>query len=229
MIDAKIAALSHVTGVLGEYMASRQWACERGCAHCCTCNVALTTLEGFVLAEHLGQTGLVALNGRLRKKPLAQRFTPTMTTNALADHCAAGGTPPPERNEPLWGVCPVIQGNECPVYDVRPLMCRSMVSATSCSHREAAEIDPFTVTVVHVMQQYVEHIDRDGYTGNLMDVIDFLEAPAVRGAYAVGRLNGLERTPSCLMRNRPVSVLMVPPEHRSRMAPILDALNRFGA
>lgn len=229
MIDARVAALSHVNHVLGEYTASRQWACERGCARCCTCNVVLTTLEGYVLAEHLGQTGLAEAAGRFRDRPVSQRFTPAMTTNALADHCAAGGAPPPERNDPQWGICPVIRGSECPVYAVRPLMCRSMVSVLTCHRDGSAEIDPFTVTVAHVMQQYVEHIDRDGYTGNLMDVLDFLADPEVRGAYASGRPLAVDGIPAGLVRNRPVSVLMVPPEHRTRIAPILEKLNRFGA
>ncbi len=32
-------------------------ACKKNCAHCCTANVTLTTLEGYKIVDHLIATG----------------------------------------------------------------------------------------------------------------------------------------------------------------------------
>ena len=82
-------------------------------------------------------------------------------------------------------------------------------------------MDPFILTVNDVFLQHLEHIDAQGYTGNFADVMQFLASDGNRQGYAAGRLG---QPPQGLVANQPVFVLMIPPEHRERVQPILEQI-----
>ena len=82
-------------------------------------------------------------------------------------------------------------------------------------------MDPFILTVNDVFLQHLEHIDAQGYTGNFVDVMQFLASSDNRQRYASGHLGS---PPTGLQANQPVFVLMVPPEHRERIAPLLKEI-----
>ena len=82
-------------------------------------------------------------------------------------------------------------------------------------------MDPFMLTVNDVFLQHLEHIDAQGYTGNFSDVMQFLSSDDNRQNYAAGQLG---RPPAGLVANQPVFVLMIPPEHRERIQPILKQI-----
>jgi len=69
--------------------------------------------------------------------------------------------------------------------------------------------------------QTVEHVDADGCSGNLLDVLEVLASAEKRTAYAEGALHC---TGNGLIANRPMQVLMLPPEQRERIEPILSKL-----
>lgn len=70
-----------------------------------------------------------------------------------------------------------------------------------------------------LMLQIIEHIDAGGYSGNLADVLLCIHngniqqasdlTPAIASAYN-------------LIANRPIPVLMIPPEHRTRLQALLQ-------
>jgi hypothetical protein len=61
----------------------------------------------------------------------------------------------------------------------------------------------------------------DGCTGNLLDVLGVMAIKENRQAYADDKL----KCPSAgLIANQPLKILMIPPEHRLKMEPILNSL-----
>ena len=82
-------------------------------------------------------------------------------------------------------------------------------------------MDPFILTVNDVFLQYLEHIDAQGYTGNFADVMKFLASDENRQEYVAGRLGA---PPEDLVANQPVFVLMIPPEHRERVQPLMNQI-----
>lgn len=222
-LDAKLAALDRVFRIYDQFLSSRRIACKKGCSPCCTCNVTLTTLEGYRILERLSIPGTVDPVERISRWKGRNRFQPTVTFNMLADLCAQGADTPEAESEPPPGACPLLDRNVCPVYPVRPFGCRCMVSETVCVASGAAEMDEFLYSVNTVFVQVIEHLDVDGFTGNLIDVLALLASDTRRRDYA----SGAPGPPAGgLISNRPLKRLFIPPEHRSRIEPILSALRK---
>lgn len=95
-------------------------ACKSGCAHCCHQAVGVSAPEVFAIHEHLEATrspeGFVAVIGRIRA---ADERTRGLTVN--------------ERISPDLP-CPLLEGERCSVYEVRPLSCRgkNSLDAAAC-------------------------------------------------------------------------------------------------
>jgi len=79
-------------------------------------------------------------------------------------------------------------------------------------------MDPFILTVNDVFLQHLEHIDAQGFTGNFADVMQFFNSEENRKNYVTGQLGP---APQGLVANQPVFVLMIPPEHRERIQPLM--------
>lgn len=220
-LNQKTTVLERIYDVYGNFSDDRNIACKRGCAHCCTRNVTLTTLEGFHIARTLPASARDDLMRRLKIASDRSRFRPLVTTNQIAEICLRGEDPPEEESDPEWGKCPLLEEEECPLYTVRPFGCRCMVSSRDCGETGAADMDPFVVTVNTVILQYIEHVDADGYSGNLTDILLWMDSPDNRERYRAGVLS---LPPEGMIPNRPVKALMVPPKHRSRIKPVLEAL-----
>lgn len=218
-LNAKLTILNRLTDIYDRFISRFDLACEKYCAHCCTANVTMTTLEGYRIVDHLEKSGDSRCLETLSRQRHAKRFIPQVSINRLADICAQDGDPPDEQLDPEAGPCPVLTDDACPFYPVRPFGCRCMVSARNCGVTGAADMDPFILTVNDVFLQYIEHIDAQGYTGNFVDVMQFLEPQENRRNYAAGRLGA---APAGLVVNQPVFVLMIPPEHRQRIQPLLS-------
>ena len=166
----------------------------------------MTTLEGYRILAHLEHTGDKACLERLTRPAPPGRFVPRVTINRMADICARGGDPPDEQPDPEAGPCPILTDRHCSFYPVRPFGCRCMVSARNCAETGFAEMDPFILTLNDIFLQHLEHIDAHGYTGNVVDVMQFFDG---------------------LLANQPVFVLMIPPEHRNRIQPVLQQIRRI--
>lgn len=72
------------------------------------------------------------------------------------------------------------------------------------------------------MLQVIEHIDARGFSGNLTDIVVLMARAENRFAYEA---NALAISDKPLVSNRPIKVLMIPPEHRNKIQPILNALH----
>jgi hypothetical protein len=208
-IERKREALRRVLAIYDEFAGALETACRPGCSHCCTDRVTVTTLEVAALLESLSAAQIA----RLIRSAGARSSGTVLTTNAIAELCAAGREPP-EADDEAAGACPLLAGDLCPVYALRPFNCRCFVSRVACAEQGTAEVDEATVAVNTLFLQTIEHIDAGGCTGYLPDVVAALTDPEHAQAYREGTLGC---TDCGLAPNRPLRVLMVPPEHRARI------------
>jgi len=224
MIAKKIAALDRIYAAYDRFCASIDMACKKFCAQCCTSNVTLTTLEGYKIVDHLIAAGKLDIIDELRHAVATTRYRPQISTNRLAELYAAEAKVPEEEMAAEWEDCSLLAKNVCSIYDLRPFGCRCFVSRKNCAETGFADIDEFTASVNTVFLQTIEHLDADGCSGNLIDVLQAMESEENRQAYAKDRLkcetNGL-------IVNWSLKVLMIPPEHRTKMEPILEELRQI--
>lgn len=223
-INTKLAVLDQIYRVCDDFTGKLDLACQKYCAHCCTCNVTLTTLEGYRIVRHLISSGQSNSFEKLQPALNRKRFQPVVTTNELAELCALEKDLPSESSNPAWGPCPLLKNDECIIYAQRPFGCRCMVSKQNCQEAGYAEMDPLMLTLNNVCLQYIEHIDAHGFTGNLSDVLGVMAKEQNRQKYKSSKL---KVAGTSLIANRPIKVLMIPPEHRHEVKPMLVSLNNI--
>jgi Fe-S-cluster containining protein len=215
--------LKAINQLFDDFVADQAVACRKSCAVCCTCNVTLTTLEGFLIVDQLNGQQRVNIFARLQPFKAKQRFQPTISINQMARMCLQGVDIPAESADPGMGVCPLLEEERCPIYSLRPFACRSMLSTVVCRRGGEARISPFIMTVNQTILQYLEAIDTPGYSGNLIDILTFLADPIHTDAYESGQL---PPAPAGLTANMDLPVLMIPPEHRKRITPLLQKMQQ---
>lgn len=225
-LSDRLTLLHRIYDLYDAFIGRQVVACRQGCACCCTRNVTMTTLEGYAICRSVPRADFQKTAALLESTAPEKRFRPSVTVNRMAAMCVAGEDLPEERADPAWGPCPLLaEAALCLWYRHRPFGCRSMVSRKRCETGGTAEMDPLVLTVSTVIQQTIEHLDVMGCTGNFTDVLLALASDDRREQYESGRLLCQNLG---LLPNRPLKVLMVPPEHREAVGPILDALNRIG-
>ncbi|MBU4185509.1 MAG: hypothetical protein KKC23_04795 [Proteobacteria bacterium] len=215
----KLDVLNQIYKIYDAATESLEVACQKYCSTCCTRNVTMTSLEGYKIADHLIENSKSELFKKIKAKSYKKRFQPKITTNKIADLCIQGKEIPDEEIDSSWGSCPLLINDECPIYMVRPFNCRCMVSKTNCVDK--AEMDPFVLTVNNVFLQYIEHIDQHGFSGNLTDVLLFMESKDNMKSYIMEVLKNPGKE---LIKNLPMSILFIPPEHRQQIKPIINSL-----
>ena len=220
-LTIRLTVLDQIYALYDDFIGQMDTACRRYCAACCTGNVILTTLEGYQIALYMTAQGRSDLFARIQAAAGQRRFQPTMTINTLADLCSRGQSVEPEAGDPQWGACPLLIADECPIYAVRPFGCRCLVSTHDCRRTGAAAMDPLVLTVNTLCLQVIEHVDRCGFSGNLIDVLCCLASDLGRGQYCRQELNP---GPVPMVANRPLTKLMIPPEHRQATAALCQAL-----
>ena len=222
-LSKKLAALEKIYGIYDRFAASLDLACRKYCAHCCTTSVTLTTVEAYKIAMELESNPQVAWIEKVRKAAARKHFKPKITTNQLANLCAQGIEPPEEENS-QWDACPLLADDLCTIYADRPFGCRCLLSRHNCETEGYADMDDYVLAVNTVFLQSIEHMDNKGCTGNLMDVLEVMVSEENRRAYENGTLK-------CqavgLVANQPLNILMIPPEHRTKMEPILKSLQQI--
>jgi len=220
-IERKIKALDRIYAVYDEFIRSQDTACKTHCHHCCTTHVTLTTLEAAKICETLPLGEREKLFRRVCEASGLKRFRPAVTTNALAELCAEDEDLPAENETPANEKCPLLTEDLCSIYAARPFNCRCFISRTPCAEKGYADVDEVVLAVNTLFLQTVEHVDADGCSGNLLDVLEVLASAEKRAVYAEGRLHC---TGNGLNANRPLKVLMLPPGQRERIEPILSKL-----
>jgi len=218
-----LVRLLDVYTLCDQFASGLDTACRKGCALCCTTNVTMTTLEGEAILNHwsaLGQAPPMALLRQTARRP---RFQPVLTINHLAALCAAGQAFADEAADPHAGPCPLLLNDFCSIYAVRPLGCRVMLSLTDCKHNGAADMPDIALAASNLFAQFVEGLDAGGSSGNLTDVLLWINE---REHINAGTNRQKADLPKGLAANMPIPVLMVPPEHRQHLQPLLQALQR---
>ena len=220
-LQFKLSLLDQIYGIYEEHISIIDVACEKECATCCTRNVTMTSLEGQRFVSGLTDDQKKELMAQINKKANKNRFQPKLTINQLADLCMNGEEIPEEDKNNRTEACDFLDHDLCSVYPARPFHCRCMVSKTRCSKLGYANMGEYTLTINNLFLQIIEHVDSDGYTGNLVDVLLFLNSgielknEEIRNQIA-GRFS--------LIPNRPAKMLLIPPEHRQRVNPLLKRL-----
>jgi len=186
------------------------FACEKGCATCCTQSVTMTTLEGELVYAYLREhPELLPLLGQLPE----DSPTPAATTNRFARACLQGEDAAEE--DPAWNFahCIFLKKDCCVIYPVRPFMCRSFGSRVKCSESGCAEVAPLFLTLNTIIMQCIEHLDRGRPWGNMNTVLRLLTEPVSNGTSATQ-----------LPRAEPLPGFLIPPEEEERLRTRMDAL-----
>lgn len=214
--------LTRIYEIYDDFIKDYELACKKKCVACCTRNVTMTSLEAYRIVEHL-QTEQKDLLDKVKKHKDEERYQPKITVNQMVDMIVANQPLPEEKNDPIWGNCPLMTDRECPVYELRPFECRSFCSKVNCEEEGMADMDPFVLTVNNVVRQYIEHIDQFGVSGNFTDMILKLNEEGnleiLRGSEA--------KIEKPLLPNRAAETVMIPPEHQERIKPVLEKLQEI--
>lgn len=208
-------------------LSSTPLVCREKCASCCTCNVTLTSLEARFLIDRLSKDSRKQMINKIRPELDRKRYLPKMTFNQFAGLCKAGKEAPEEENNPDWGQCALLDNQLCSIYEYRPFGCRALLSTSDCSKTGYARLPESILTLNNLLMQYIEHLDKDGFSGNLLDMLaHFLPDPpqTVETGMPVFAKDGIKRP---FVENQPIPILMVPPGFRADMRPIIQSLNEI--
>jgi Fe-S-cluster containining protein len=223
-IERKLKALDRIYAIYDEFIRTQPSACKMHCHLCCTTRVSLTTLEGYRICETLPDAEREKLLQRVHAATGLKRFRPAVTTNALAELCARDEDLPPENDEPAGEKCPLLAEDLCSIYALRPFNCRCFISRVPCAERGYADVGDELIAVNTLFLQTIEHLDAGGCSGNLLDVLAVLGSREKRASYAAGSLHC---TGCGLIANRPMKVLMLAPEQREKIGPIMEKLRKI--
>ncbi|MBW2621913.1 MAG: YkgJ family cysteine cluster protein [Deltaproteobacteria bacterium] len=213
--------LFYIYGVFDAYVeATTRMACQRGCSLCCTSNVTLTTLEARLALAELRKKELLLL---LDRPAPSERdyFRPEYTINDLALACFNGREPPEEDMDAGKGVCPLLDNEQCLVYEARPFACRSFFSLEKCRPGEEAVVPPSLIAVITACQQIIEHLDTGGFFGNLTDLLLWLREEEKREGRHLGSGPDSYEFPF----NKTLPGLVIQPEEANGVQPFLSRLS----
>ena len=167
----KFKVLAAIYSFYDQFLKGFPLACRPGCHVCCTVNIVATSLE----AGHLLRSSFfddLDLKKLLSSATTGSVYRPSLSTNQIADLCLRQEEIPSDRVEHGEGVCPFLdQEGLCSVYEYRPFACRAMSSREVCQYGGEADMEPFLVTVNLAVYQIIEHLDKEGVSGNLLDVL----------------------------------------------------------
>ncbi|MGM0417175.1 MAG: YkgJ family cysteine cluster protein [Thermodesulfobacteriota bacterium] len=204
----RIEKLEQLYELHEKWINNNNYFCKKGCAKCCTLNVAATSLEAELIIKKAGPSYI-----KMPEKIMEyERFHPTTTTNKIAN-LAIENIDPPEEYLPQSDIkCPYLDNNECIIYDIRPLACRIQLSQQDCGQSKIAVIDEKTMTINTVFQQYIELLDHDGLSGNIFDLL-------VHGSNPVFT--------SKFINNEIPKAVMVPPEFREELKQLIKEIHEI--
>ncbi len=234
-IASSIQILHSLYQIHDTAMADFSVVCKEQCSDCCTCNVVATSLEISYLFSKLESRGITDLKTRVAENFPENRYQPGTTTNGFAIQCLEddGAEPEEEENDPSWGECPLLEDGRCTVYGARPFGCRNMMSQVACHDQGIAQVPPLALTINTIFLQYIEHIDSNGFSGNLSDMVSLYlkDTNSNRGAgslyLSLENIEDSDKTGG-IIQNYKIPALMVPPEHRRDVESILKEISALG-
>lgn len=159
--------------VYEEWTNNKEFACEKGCAACCTQNVTMTAVEGELLLRHIREHELEKwLTSRLQNRNGGETREPAMTHNAFARNCLQGvetdmNGPPTQQKACLF----LEEVNSCKVYEARPFGCRCFFSLEDCRISGTAKQPEELLGINTVTMQIIEHLGQKEFWGNIYDIL----------------------------------------------------------
>jgi Fe-S-cluster containining protein len=148
------------------------WACNKGCASCCTQNVTITALEGEAVLRHAIAEGREKwLMDRLQGDITPQR--PSQTINTFARSCIAGEDIETQ-DQTSSSACPFLDDDCCSIYPARPFNCRCFLSLHTCGPDRPALVSEGYLAASTAVNQLIEHLGQREYWGNMLDVLPAL-------------------------------------------------------
>ncbi len=159
----KLDILYLLYNFFNEFVKDFENVCHPGCSTCCTVDIVCTTLEvSFLLKKYQISKDIFP----------TIYYRPSISINESAKLYINAKTPKPETSQRALTPCPLLtEDGLCSVYEYRPFACRAMMSRTICKQGKEADIHPFLIYVSLVFMQIIEHLDKDGYTANLWDIL----------------------------------------------------------
>jgi Fe-S-cluster containining protein len=221
-VKANIEKLEKIYSFYDEIIEKFEFVCQKRCPSCCTCNVTMTKLEADLLVGSLTQQEKKELQTMVKQNSPQKRYVPMMTTNGFARLCMEGKDTLEEENDPAWGKCPLLVDDMCSIYNFRPFGCRALVSQVQCCKKGYAQIPPVVLTINNLFLQYIEHVDENGFFGNLSDILPLILSDKLQRDLLDH--SGFIKDGKFVL-NEKVRVWMVPPEHREKVRPILAKLS----
>jgi Fe-S-cluster containining protein len=213
----KFKVLGAVYSFYDRFLKGFPLACRPGCHVCCTVNIVATSLE----AEHLLCSSFfdnLDLKKLLYSATARPIYRPGLSTNQIADLCLRQEDIPSDTGEHGEGVCTFLNREGlCSVYENRPFACRAMSSMEICQYGGEADMEPFLVTVNLAICQIIEHLDKEGVSGNLLDVLSELVNNRFKSP---GTVNGL-------ISNRALPGFLVSPDEQVRFRAFMRRLADF--
>ncbi len=212
-------ALKAIYDFYDDFLKGTPLACKKGCSTCCTTNVSITTLE----ARYILESGLLTddLFQRLKETAAKEHFVPSTTINTSAAMCLSENQMPEETSPITFDPCPLLTDEGlCSIYEARPFSCRAMSSETPCPEGGEAYMAPFLVTANLAMYQILEHIDAEGWYGNMLDVIEIASKNGNDQIKAAETMEGKVKT------NRPLSCFIIPPDEVMRFKSFMRRLSK---
>lgn len=225
-IETKLIILDQIYRIYDNFVNHTEMACKKYCSECCTSNVTVTSVEGRKILDYIKSNGKQSVLDRLYEESGRKGFVPKITTNRLALICSKGDEPPVEDIDPFSGKCFFLQDDICPFYEARPFGCRCFSSLHNCLEKGYAQVDPFIVTINSVFLQYIEHIDSNGYFGNLVDIIRHIicnnNCNRNDNKKNEKEKKELEKR---ILKNHSANLFLIPEEHQKQIRPVIDALS----
>jgi len=177
----------------------------------------MTSLEGKLILDYLKKNNLQYFLQHTQKFPPKKRYHPKTTINQEA-WLALKDDPIPEPEETPIKTCVFLTNNKCSIYPVRPMSCRAMVSSTPCHKTGHAAMTSFQMSVATLFYQFIEMLDINGDYGNYLDILEVLTiSPETQSIQLI-------LVKSFLLKNQRIYQVMMPPEHRDELIPIMDEI-----
>lgn len=212
-------------GIYEEYekWATKDVACKKGCATCCTQNVLITAVEGDLIHRFVREQGKTKrFAGRLQKKAATKR--PKMTTNGFATSCFEGEDVEPESygsSEP----CPFLEDDCCTIYEARPFSCRCFASTRTCGPGVPAEIAESHLSASTAVMQVIEHLGQGEYFGNMLDVLLALcDLPENREYVKLLPASVSDQGRAQIVKSLPLPGFLLLEEEMEKVEPLLQAI-----
>lgn len=195
-------------------------ACKKFCSNCCTDRILMTSLEGSLIAAHIQQYNLHELLNQVKNIPPDKRYHPKTTINQES-YLAYNDSPIPEPEEIQAHTCPFLTNDQCAIYPARPMSCRTMISSVPCQNMGYASMSSVQMSTATLFYQFIEMLDDGGYYGNFLNILEMLMLPADTQSLQLV----LTKTP--LLKNQRIHYVMIPPEHRDALIPIMNSIQQI--